>query len=117
MTLPSKSQLLSIAVRTAPQPPTRGEQSAEYTISDPQTGQPLSGLTLDVVPWMPVMQHGTSVVPSVSETKPGTYVISNVDLFMPGLWELRTTITGLGADAEADAGALSDYVGPEFQIP
>jgi hypothetical protein len=117
LTVVSQSAVLSVAVRTAPQPPTRGDQSAEYVITDAKTGAPVSGLTLSVVPWMPAMLHGTSVVPVVRETKPGVYVISNVDLFMPGLWELRTTITGSGGDADADAGATSDYVAPQFEIP
>jgi hypothetical protein len=117
MTLMSKSAQLSVAVRTAPQPPTRGDQSAEYAITDAATGAPVSGLTLSVVPWMPAMLHGTSVVPTVRETKPGLYVISDVDLFMAGLWELRTTITGSSGDAGADAGAISDYVAPQFEIP
>lgn len=116
-TLPSKTQQLSVAVRTAPEPPTRGDQSVEYTITDVGTGKLLSGLSLSVVPWMPVMQHGTSVVPTVTEADSGTYVIANVDLFMAGEWALRTTITGQESDAGGDAGVLKDYVSPTFQIP
>jgi hypothetical protein len=118
LVMSSKSALFSIAVRTAPSPPTRGDQSVEYTITDASTGKVVPGLTLDVVPWMPIMDHGTSIVPSVTETTPGTYLVSNVDLFMAGEWALRTTISGPAGDAGApDAGVESDYVSPVFQIP
>lgn len=117
VTLASQTQRLTVAVRTSPQPLTRGNQSVEYTIADPTTHAPVSGLALGVVPWMPVMGHGTSVVPSVAEAVPGTYVITNVDLFMPGQWVLRTTISWPPGEAGADAGVASDYVSPTFQIP
>jgi hypothetical protein len=117
-TLTSRSGLLNVAVRTSPQPPTRGEQSVEYVVTDARTGARVPGLDLKMVPWMPVMNHGTSIVPSVAEVSPGTYVVSDVALFMSGEWQLRTTITGApGGDAGGDAGAASDYVGPTFQIP
>jgi hypothetical protein len=116
-TLGSRTAALSVAVRTSPQPPTRGNLSVEYTITDAATGKPASGLSLAVVPWMPVMGHGTSVTPSVSEAAPGTYVIANVDLFMPGVWVIRTTISGASGDSAAAAGVASDYVGPTFEIP
>ncbi len=116
-TLSSESGHLTIAVRTSPQPPTRGNQSVEYSITDPSAGRPASGLSLDVVPWMPVMGHGTSIVPSVAEASPGTYVITNVGLFMPGEWVLRTTISGPRGEGGADAGVAIDHVSPTFQIP
>jgi hypothetical protein len=116
-TLSSKMQQLSVAVRTSPQPPTRGDQNIEYSITDRSTGKPLAGLTLGVVPWMPVMGHGASIVPSVTETAPGTYLIANVDLFMAGEWVLRTMISGRVGDAGGDAGIVNDYVEPAFDIP
>jgi YtkA-like len=108
MTLPSNSGKLSIEVRTAPQqPPSRGDGSVELVIRDATTGSLETGLSLSVTPWMPAMGHGASVPPSVAETTPGIYVVSNVSFFMPGTWELRTTISN----------ALTDYVAPSFQIP
>ncbi|MGA3120903.1 MAG: FixH family protein [Polyangiaceae bacterium] len=118
LALVSRDSAFQIAVRTSPQPPTRGEQSVEYAISSATTGAPASGLTLVVVPWMPAMGHGTAVTPVVSETIPGTYLLANVDFFMPGQWVLRTTISGPpGSDAAADGGSPSDYVEPSFEIP
>ena len=37
-----------------------------------------------------------------------SYDVTNVNLFMPGLWEIRTTIGG--------ARATSDHVAPQFDI-
>ena len=111
MTITSDSGKLHVDVRTSPsQPPTRGQQSVQLVITD-ETGAPQTGLALDTTPWMPAMGHGASVTPSVSETTPGTYMIADVDMFMPGTWELRTTI------AEADSGTSADHVAPSFQIP
>lgn len=124
VTVMSQTKHFSVAVRTDPQPPTRGDQSVEFTIADATTGAAETGLALNVVPWMPVMGHGTSVVPSVAEPSPGVYRIANVDLFMAGLWALKTTISApadrsdSGADAApAAVGVLGDYVEPSFQIP
>ena len=66
------------------------------------------------------MLHGASIQPTVTETKPGVYLVSEVDLFMSGEWQLRTTIdTSVGATVPASQGtsAPTDHVGPIFQIP
>ncbi len=118
-TLMSDQKELVVEVRTSPEPATRGDQSVEYTVTEAASGAPAAGLRIEVVPWMPIMNHGTSIVPSVSETAPGVYVISSVDLFMTGEWQLRSTITGAPSAPDAgDGGApLTDHVGPIFQIP
>jgi hypothetical protein len=36
----------------------------------------------------------------------GKYLLTEVNLFMAGLWELQTTISG----------PVSDYVAPQFEI-
>ena len=74
--------------------------SVEYRITNAD-GQPVDGLVLSVVPWMPDMGHGASIEPMVSAVGGGRYVISNVELFMPGRWELRTSITGPSEDRAA----------------
>jgi hypothetical protein len=114
--LTSKATRFQVAIRTSPHPPSRGMLSVEYTISSSATGAPASGLALDIVPWMPTMGHGTSTIPSISETAPGVYLATELNLFMPGLWVLRTTIAGAPDDA-GDAGPASDYVEPSFDIP
>jgi hypothetical protein len=127
MTVMSQSAAYRVEVRTSPQPPTRGDQSIEFTITDGATGAPATKLTVNVVPWMPVMLHGASIQPSVTETKPGVYLVTDVDMFMAGEWQLRTTIEAPAAPASPSAspsngqtqgtGASTDHVGPIFQIP
>jgi hypothetical protein len=98
---------LNLEVRSQPQPPTRGMLTVELTIARASTSAPQDGLTLTVVPWMPAMGHGSSVLPTVTPGGNGKYIVSNLALFMPGQWELRTTI----------AGAMADSAMPTLDIP
>ena len=105
--LTTAGALFDVALRTAPQqPPQRGIDTLQYQVTDP-SGAPVTGLVLTVVPWMPAHGHGTSVRPTVTETGDGLYEASNVVLFMQGRWELRTSITGGGAQ---------DAVAPAFDV-
>lgn len=97
---------LGFEVRTAPdQPPQRGTIAVDYRVS--AAGAPVDGLSISVVPWMPAMGHGSSITPDVHAMGGGRYVITNVDLFMPGRWELKTTFSG----------TLDDHATPAFDIP
>jgi hypothetical protein len=98
---------VSVEFRTSPQPPVRGTIAVQLTIRSAPDGAPLDGLTVRVVPWMPAHNHGSSLVPTVTPEGEGKYLVSNVDLFMPGHWELQTTISG----------PLTDYVAPSFDVP
>lgn len=94
-------------MRTAPdQPPTRGNVSLQLSITDAVSEEPLSGLDLKVVPWMPAMGHGTSVTPSIQEVSPGVYELRNLILYMPGTWQIRTDLVS----------ASTDHVTPTFEI-
>jgi hypothetical protein len=106
-TVTSTHGAFHVDVRTSPdQPPSRGIVSVDYRITD-MNQAPADGLTVAVVPWMPDMGHGASTTPTVEKMGGGRYVISNVELFMPGRWDLRTTISGPSQDS----------VTPEFEIP
>jgi hypothetical protein len=108
--VPSTQGALRFDVWTAPdQPPTRGTISVKLRATATADGAPVDGLVLDVVPEMPSMGHGTPLVPQVSETGHGTYVATNVNVFMPGRWDLLTTITPASGTADAAAG-LADHV-------
>jgi hypothetical protein len=89
----SEDGSLQLEVRTSPQPPPRGTCTLELRVKDAH-GTPQDGLELTVVPWMPAMGHGASVKPTVVAQGSGRYLVTNVSLFMPGRWELRTTLTG-----------------------
>lgn len=83
-----------IAVHSAPDPqPSRGVNALRLVITTVLDGNTAAGLNVDVVPWMPAMGHGSSVTPSVQAgAEGGVYTVSNVNLFMPGLWEIRIGI-------------------------
>jgi hypothetical protein len=84
----------SVAIRAAPeQPPARGTNTIQYQVTD-QMGAGVSGLAITVVPWMPAHGHGGSARPTVIDRGGGVYEAANVVLFMPGRWELRTTLAG-----------------------
>ena len=99
----STSGKLRVDVCTAPSPPSRGLMTAELTVTDSASGAPQDGLTLEVLPWMPSMGHGTSLVPTVSPAGGGKYVVTNVSLYMPGHWELRTSMSGPVTDSATPA--------------
>jgi hypothetical protein len=106
MTVPGAQGNVSLEIRTSPsQPPSRGVSSVEYTVT--AGDEPVEGLTIEVVPWMPDMGHGASVTPTVTDEGGGRYVVDDVELFMPGKWELRTTLTG----------SAEDRATPTFEIP
>jgi hypothetical protein len=89
---------LAIEVRTGPsQPPGRGETDVKLVVRD-AAGQLVDGLDIEVTPWMPLMGHGTSVTPAVSGGGAGTYFLRTVSMYMPGVWELRTTFSGTVMD-------------------
>ena len=104
----SASGLLVVDVRWSPDPPAVGLAASELTVTD-ATGAPVAGLTLTVVPWMPAHGHGSSTMPDVSETAPGVYVATPISFYMPGQWELRTTISA--------AGAADDMATPSLRLP
>jgi hypothetical protein len=106
MTLNGNSGALHVELRTSPQPPALGTNEAELTITNVADGKPRDGLTLQVVPWMPAMNHGTSVVPTVTAQRNGKYLVTELNLFMPGLWALRTTFSG----------PLHDDAAPSFSV-
>ena len=106
----SSSGTFRATLRASSDPPPLGEQTVAMDVVYVDGGAPATGLSLTVVPWMPAMEHGTSIVPAVSETAAGTYSIDNAYLFMPGIWEMRTTIA---ASASADA----DKVAPSLDVP
>ena len=96
----------TVEVRTSPvQPPTRGVLDVELFVRD-RNGAPVPGLTLSVVPWMDAHGHGASVVPTVTDEGNGKYWLSDVDLFMPGQWDLRVSMSG----------PLTDKVDPQVEV-
>ena len=107
----SSSGALLATLRPSSNPPPLGTQTVAMDLVYVDGGAPATGLALTVVPWMPAMEHGTSIVPTVSETAtPGTYAIADAYLFMPGIWEMRTTVA-------AGANGAADKVAPSLDVP
>jgi hypothetical protein len=107
-TVQSDSNALSVEMRTAPQPPERGTIEVEFRIRSVADGSLVDGLTVTVAPWMPApYNHGPSVAPKVVAEGQGRYLVTGVDLFMPGPWELKTTLSG----------PVADNVAPAFDVP
>jgi hypothetical protein len=107
VTTVGSSGALSAAVRTSPQPPTRGTIAVELTVTQAADATPVDGLAVQVRPWMPAHDHGSSIVPTVMSEGHGKYLITNVELFMPGHWELQTHFSG----------PATDDVAPAFDVP
>ena len=98
-TVRSDSGSLSIAVYAQQgRSPARGVNAFRYMITD-SGGAPVNGIQVTVLPFMPAMNHGSSVMPMVSGEGAGAYVVSNVVFAMPGRWELNCTFTGPVTDA------------------
>ena len=82
-----------------PEPPAKGDNALVLAIEDAQ-GAPVAGAAVAVTPFMPDHGHGASTTPVVTESAtPGTYDVKAVDLFMPGIWELRLRVTPAGGAA------------------
>ena len=102
----SDSGTLSVVVATVSGAPVeRGTNALELHITN-ASGAAVDGLSLNVVPWMPAMGHGASVKPSVHGEGQGVYLVENLELFMPGLWQLQTTFSN----------GVSDHAAPSFEV-
>ena len=54
------------------------------------------------------MGHGADVTPIPHEMGKGRYVCTNVDMFMPGEWQLRFQVT---------SGQVACSAAPTFNVP
>jgi hypothetical protein len=105
MTVQGDSGVLRLVLDASPSPPVVGTNTIAFTISRASDGAPQDGLSVSVVPWMPAMGHGTSS-PTVTPRGNGKYEVSELYFFMPGEWELKTTI----------AGSVADHAEPTFEV-
>jgi hypothetical protein len=104
VTVTSDSGALRVEL-SAPTAPIVGTDQMELTITRFSDGVALDDITVSVVPWMPSMLHGTAS-PTVTSKGGGKYLLSNLDLFMPGTWELEITFSG----------PVSDHAEPTFEL-
>jgi hypothetical protein len=98
VTTNSASGALRVQVRTSPQPLARGSNDVQLTVMEASSGAARDDLMVSVKPWMPSMNHGSSTVPTVTAQGEGKYLVTGVNLFMPGRWELRMSLSGSSPD-------------------
>ena len=84
-------------VGATPEEPTRGLNSWQMMLSDLE-GNALSGCELALTPFMPEHDHGVATTPEVTEGEAGQYQIDQIELIMPGLWDMRFEISCEGWD-------------------
>jgi hypothetical protein len=106
LTTTGSADAVRVELRTSPQPPSRGTIAAQLVVTDAADGTPRDGLDIAIRPWMPAMNHG-AIAPTVTPQGNGTYLVTDLDLYMPGHWQLRTNISG----------PVTDHVAPDFEIP
>jgi len=94
------SGALLIALASSPDgAPVVGNNEIDLEVTRADSGKAESGLELSMVPYMPTMGHGSPVVPRFSDQGDGNYHFDDVVLTMPGLWQLRTQISGAMSDS------------------
>ncbi|AGC48052.1 hypothetical protein MYSTI_06779 [Myxococcus stipitatus DSM 14675] len=93
-TVTSTSGRLRIDALTDVLPLRRGPRSFLFRVTESTTGKPVPGLRLAVQPWMPTMGHGLDEPVRITARGDSDFEVSELDLFMPGAWELRLTLSG-----------------------
>lgn len=91
-------------VDAMPAPPARYDNTWTIEVLDLASDTPIDEVELEVEPFMPDHNHGTSIACDVKDTdEPGQLELDPVNLFMPGLWEVRLHFT-------LDEGATDEVV-------
>lgn len=77
-------------VDAMPAPPARFDNTWIIEVVDATTNTPMDDIDLEVEPYMPDHMHGTSIACEVTVMDaPGQLQLEPVNLFMPGMWEVR----------------------------
>lgn len=80
-------------VEAVPAPPARFDNTWTVELLD-MDGAPMPDMAIEVTPFMPDHQHGSTVVTHVEPAEvPGQYVLDPVNLHMPGLWDVTIDVT------------------------
>lgn len=72
--------------------PKVGQNTLELTLRDDE-GEPVSGATLTVHPFMSAHGHGSSETPQITDHDDGSYTAAPITLTMPGAWEVTISAT------------------------
>jgi len=67
-----------------------GRNDVELIITN-SSGEAVEGAEVEMIPWMPAMNHGVMWLPKITDKGKGKYEVMFI-LSMGGNWELRTNI-------------------------
>lgn len=73
-------------------PPDRGDNTFTLRVERLPGREPVAPEAIALRPWMPRHGHGSTPAVFTATSSPGGAAVGPVDLFMPGLWELRFSI-------------------------
>jgi len=95
----SAGSFLVVATEPGGAPIVRGVHDFDVQIQRVGDTTPATGLSLDVIPWMPAMGHGAPYDGDSIEVGDGRYRLEGISLFMAGVWELRVALEPEGEHA------------------
>lgn len=87
-----------------------GLNEMDVIIHDKQD-RDVTGAGVSIIPFMPVHRHGVDISPIVIERGGGTYSARNVDITMPGKWQLTVRVSTVRANDEATFDFMLDAGG------
>jgi hypothetical protein len=71
-----------------------GRNIMKLKVSDGKTGKAITeDLGLEVVPWMPAMDHGSTEIPVITANGKGEYLIERLNFTMTGDWEVHIKVS------------------------
>lgn len=68
-----------------------GTNSLDLIVHDRDDAE-VMGADIRVIPWMPDMGHGVRERPAVTERGGGLYGVDNIDIMMPGRWQITVEV-------------------------
>jgi hypothetical protein len=77
-----------------------GMNSLDLVVHD-SNDHDVMGAEVEVTPWMPEMGHGVKEVPVVTDRGGGLYSAENVEISMPGMWQIRVKVNSEGVEDSA----------------
>ena len=85
-------------------PVVKGDNAWTVEVLD-ATGNPATGATFTLKPFMPDHGHGSSIVPDIEPgTGDATFNVGRINTFMPGIWQFTFSIT---KDTTADSAVVT----------
>lgn len=98
-----------------PAPPAKGDNVWQMQVED-DTGDAAEGMSIRIRTWMPDHQHGSPIVPTITDEGGGVYSVDPVNLFMGGYWEVDVTAIDPGETEASDDDVDLDMVQFRFCI-